>query len=147
MSVLLDTNVLTRLADPHGALRVVATAATNRLIRSGETLHIVPQNLYEFWSVATRPLGENGLGLTTARTKEIPDALRLGATLLPDSAAITTEWERLVIDYDAKGKTAHDTRLVAAMHVHQLTSLLTFNLRDFARYRGITILNPAELAK
>jgi len=30
----------------------------------GETLSIFPQNLIEFWAVATRPVANNGLGLT-----------------------------------------------------------------------------------
>ena len=36
----------------------------------GDTLFLVPQNLYEFWVVATRPLGENGLGMTVEGTEE-----------------------------------------------------------------------------
>ncbi|WP_225880323.1 hypothetical protein [Anabaenopsis elenkinii] len=33
------------------------------MIRSGgKQLHIVPQNLIEFWNVYTRPLERNGLG-------------------------------------------------------------------------------------
>ncbi|MGH9960699.1 MAG: hypothetical protein ACREBC_26855, partial [Pyrinomonadaceae bacterium] len=35
-----------------------------RLRKTGEELCIVPQNLIEFWAVATRPLAENGLELT-----------------------------------------------------------------------------------
>jgi len=29
----------------------------------GKELHIVPQNLVELWVAATRPFGENGLGM------------------------------------------------------------------------------------
>ena len=33
----------------------------------GDTLWVVPQALYEFWVVATRPTTVNGLGFTVAR--------------------------------------------------------------------------------
>jgi len=35
--------------------------------------------------------------------------------------------------------------LVAAMHVHGVTHLLTLNVRDFARYPGITVVHPQTL--
>ena len=44
------------------------------------------------------------------------------------------------------GRNAHDPRLVAAMVVHGLTHLLTFNAGDFARYPGLTVLDPATVA-
>jgi hypothetical protein len=43
------------------------------------------------------------------------------------------------------GKKAHDARLVAAMLAHGLSRLLTFNVSDFARYPGITVLEPAQV--
>ena len=55
--ILLDTNLLTRLTrtdHPHG---LVARRAVHALLRRGERVVIVPQNLYEFWAVATRRPG------------------------------------------------------------------------------------------
>jgi hypothetical protein len=43
------------------------------------------------------------------------------------------------------GKNGHDARLVAAMMVHGLTHLLTFNVQDFRRYPGITAVTPADV--
>ena len=37
---------------------------------------------------------------------------------------------------------AHDARLVAAMSVHGINHLLTFNIADFKRYPAITVLSP-----
>lgn len=147
MSVLLDTNILTRLADPASAHAADAAASVSLLLSRGETLHLVPQNLYEFWVVATRPVADNGLGMTTPQAKAKLDALRAATVLLADNAAVTTEWERLVLQYGAKGKSAHDARLVAAMLVHDVKQILTFNARDFARYPDVTPLDPALLAK
>ena len=61
---------------------------------------------------------------------------------MADSDAIFPEWERLVLQYRVSGKQAHDARLVAAMNVHNLTQLLTFNTSDFKRFTGITAVNP-----
>jgi hypothetical protein len=35
--------------------------------------------------------------------------------------------------------------LVAAMHVHAVPHLLTFNAADFRRYLGITALHPQDI--
>jgi hypothetical protein len=66
-------------------------------------------------------------------------------TLLPDTRALLPEWERLVTASGVTGKNAHDARLVAAMIVHGVTHLLTFNVADFSRYSGIIVLNPASV--
>jgi hypothetical protein len=44
------------------------------------------------------------------------------------------------------GRNAHDARLVAAMTVHVVTHLLTVNTADFARYLGVTALEPAAIS-
>jgi predicted nucleic acid-binding protein len=65
--------------------------------------------------------------------------------LLPDTPAIYPAWERLVVQYQVSGKSAHDARLVAAMQVHRLTGILTFDRTGFARYAGIEVLHPADV--
>jgi len=67
--ILLDTNLLTRMTRSHQPQAGMARAAIQTLLGRGELLVLVPQNLYEFWVVATRspgapPAGSNGLGMT-----------------------------------------------------------------------------------
>jgi hypothetical protein len=50
-----------------------------------------------------------------------------------------------VSHYAVSGKNAHDARLVAAMHIHRLGQLLTFNCADFHRFPGITVLSPDQV--
>ena len=38
---------------------------------------------------------------------------------------------------------AHGGRLVAAMRLHGVSHLITFNVRDFRRYDGLTLIDPA----
>lgn len=82
--------------------------------------------------------------MTTAEAHaEQTKALSLFA-LLPDTAAVFPEWQRLVVQHDTKGRSAHDARLVAAMNVHGVGHVLTFNGTDFTRYPGVTALDPTS---
>jgi predicted nucleic acid-binding protein len=145
MAVLVDTNVLLRLLQPRNPQAPIAERAVDSLRRRGEILCLASQNLVEFWAVATRQLTENGLGLTIEQAAAELNALRLFFTLLPE-APLQAEWERLITNYRVSGKTTHDARLVAAMLVHGMDSILTFNQQDFLRFGGITVLDPATVA-
>jgi len=145
MTVLVDTNILGRMAEPGHPHHRPALDATTALWQRGDTLCVVPQVLYEFWVTATRPTAANGLGLSAAEAAAELARVKGLFTFLPDSAAIYPEWERVVTLYQVTGKNAHDARLVAAMAVHGLTYLLTFNTADFARFPGVTALDPASV--
>jgi predicted nucleic acid-binding protein len=66
--------------------------------------------------------------------------------LLPDTPGIYPVWEDLVFRYQVAGKPAHDARLVAAMKVHGITSILIFDKSGFSRYAGIQVVHPDEVA-
>jgi predicted nucleic acid-binding protein len=145
MTVLLDSNILLRLAQATHPMHATAQRAVTSLQRNGQRLHIVSQNVYEFWVVATRPIAVNGLGLTATETDAELTRLQSLFPLLHDLAGIFAEWHRLVVTHNVLGKNAHDARLVAAMVVHGITQLLTFNTGHFSRYPGITALDPATV--
>lgn len=106
---------------------------------------IVPQNLYELWTVATRPASSNGLALTPEQAGRVLTRIEQLLVLLRDTSAIYDEWRRLVSTHATSGKASHDARLVAAMNVHGIDHVLTFNIDDFKRYTGITVLDPGEV--
>jgi predicted nucleic acid-binding protein len=141
MPYLIDTNILIYLATPSHPNHSAAFVSTERLIRS-DIPYILPQNIIEFWGVATRPAEKNGLGMTTAQAEGEVIRLKNLFRLLPDSPLIYPEWEKLVIQYGVMGKQVHDARLVAAMFVHGITHILTFNVGDFKRFLGISIVSP-----
>jgi predicted nucleic acid-binding protein len=145
MSYLVDTNVLVRLVQPRNPQQTEADRALRLLQRQTESLGIIPQNLIEFWAVATRPAVNNGLNLTVDESAQQINKLKGLFAVLPDTPDIFSEWERIVIEYRVSGKQAHDARLVAAMLVHNLTHLLTFNDGDFKRFNEITVVNPRSL--
>jgi predicted nucleic acid-binding protein len=143
--LLLDTNVLLRTLQVRHPQYETVARALETLPRQGFDLHIVPQNLTELWVVATRPPSQNGLGLSVAGATTELMRLKAMFPLLPDTPAIYPTWERLVTQYQVSGKPAHDARLVAAMQVHGLTTILTFDRTGFSRYAGIQALDPAAV--
>jgi hypothetical protein len=66
-------------------------------------------------------------------------------TVYDDIPNIFAEWENLVLKHNVSGKNVHDTRLVAAMLTHNITHLLTFNVKDFKRFSEITTVEPQNV--
>lgn len=108
-------------------------------------LYFTPQNISEFWNVATRPMQQNGLGLPHELVMAELYVIEEILTLLPESPGIYGEWKRLVALHKVTGAKVYDARLVAVMNIYGVKSILTFNIADFARYATIDVLNPFEL--
>lgn len=125
-------------------LQAAARQTIKRLLRSNTELCVTPQNLIELWNVCTRPLRDNGFGKSIAATERYCRFLESVAVILPESPSLFTHWRNLVIEYQVNGKQVHDARLVAAMHIHRVPAILTFNAKDFKRYRFIEALCPQE---
>lgn len=145
--MLLDTNILARLAQPQHLHHTRARDAVRLLLEQNEELFVVPQNLYEFWVVATRPVGENGLGMATSEAMEELRQIKRLFVLLLDERGIFPEWEQIINVHDVKGRMAHDARLVAAMRRHGLSDLLTFNATHFTRFSDIRVITPENVVQ
>ncbi len=145
MNYLVDTNILLRLVDTGHAMHQEALDAVKLLGLRGHKLHIVPQNFYEIWVVCTRPKIVNGLGKTAAEIMSELIHLRAFFHWLDDIPLVYGVWEHLVSSIPIIGKNGHDARFVAAMTVHGLTHILTFNIQDFRKYPGITAVSPADI--
>ena len=145
MRILIDTNVLCRLAERGHPHHVVAESAVTKLHDDQHELCLVPQVLYEYWVVVSRPVAENGLGIPPSEVDKIIDLWLDRFTLFRDERGVFSIWRELVRQHEAKGKSAHDARLVAAMKRHNLEHLLTFNVADFRRYVGIDVLDAKSI--
>ena len=145
MSILVDTNILLRSAQPTHNLSPLATRAVSGLMKAGETIYFCSQNIAEFWNVATRPSDRNGLGFTPEEAWQEVRSIEALLTLLPDSPGIYTEWKRLVNAYEVRGVSVFDARLVAVMKVYGVDQLLTFNADDFKRYGDLNVVHPSSL--
>jgi predicted nucleic acid-binding protein len=147
VDLLVDTNILLRAIQIAHPQYSTAVEALEYLKARGDRLYVLPQILYEFWVVCTRPTGTNGLGLTAAEAfRELKRAQSL-FLLLPETPLTYVEWEKLVISHAVLGKQAHDARIAAAMRVSGLTHVLTFNENHLNRYPGIRVVKPAELTR
>jgi predicted nucleic acid-binding protein len=146
--ILLDTNVLGRMTDSTDPQCAVTRRAMHDLLAKEERLIIVPQNLYEFWAVATRragapPAGQNGLGMTPDQASQWLRFFQRRFTLLHDREELLARWQELVSTHGIKGLRSYDARLVAAMQSYGITRLLTFNIDDFKGF-PIAMVDPAS---
>jgi predicted nucleic acid-binding protein len=145
MRVLVDRNILLRSAQPNHPLCYQATRAVSKLLRQNDSVFFCPQNIAEFWNVATRPADRNGLGFSHEEALQEVTGIEESLILLPDVPAIYAAWKRIVHDHKVQGVKVYDARLVAVMSVYAVESILSFNSADFKRYDIVTALHPASL--
>jgi predicted nucleic acid-binding protein len=136
---LLDSNILIRWVERTDADYALVRSALDSLSKRGDALCYTSQNLAEFWNACTRPADRNGFGLTPQETDRRARLIETKLHLLPDSLAVHQEWRKLLVSHNVSGVQVHDARLVAAMSVHRVKRILTFNDRDFGRYTDIGI--------
>ncbi len=134
-----DTNVLLRFAYRPDPQHAGVLSAIRKLKNGGNEIYILPQNCVEFWNVCTRPTSRNGFGLSIQQANHSLRLVERIFPLLPDNARVHQEWRKLVLSFGVSGVQVHDARIVAAMLVHQVAHILTFNTLDFARYSSIGI--------
>jgi predicted nucleic acid-binding protein len=106
---------------------------------------VLPQNLCEFWVLATRPKKENGLGLSPTEAEAHLAKFESSFLFKADNATVYSNWRQLVTQHGVSGKNAHDARIAAALITHGITHLVTFNQDHFKRFAAIKALLPTEL--
>ncbi|MGB9147818.1 MAG: type II toxin-antitoxin system VapC family toxin [Acidobacteriaceae bacterium] len=143
---LIDSNILIRWVKPDDRDYPLVNSVIEGLIRQRGRLCYTSQNLAEFWNACTRPPGRNGYGLSTNEADLRARVIENTLDILDDGPAVHREWRRLIVAYRVSGVQVHDARLVAAMHVHGVKRILTFNGRDFTRYPTVEALHPQSLA-
>lgn len=142
MDHLADTNILVRAIEPDHPSSKHARNALKALRRRGDRVCVTSQNVVEFWSVCTRPISSNGLGLSIRQTAHHVARIEGLFHFLPELPAIYEEWRRIVEAHGVSGMQVFDARLAAAMNVYGIKSILTFNLADFKRFSGIEVVHP-----
>src|SRR5208282_986302 len=138
---LVDTNILLRITRRSDPNHQAADNALVRLAGQGASLHYTHQNVAELWNAMTRPIDRNGFGLTVTEAEREVRAIEAGMSLLPDGEPVYRRWRRLIVEYGVSGVQVHDARLAAAMYVHQVKHILTFNVADFGRFEGLIALH------
>jgi predicted nucleic acid-binding protein len=144
-SCLVDTNILLRASRKTDPQYKIVSDALMWLVEQGTILFYTFQNIAECWNAMTRPIARNGLGLTANEAEQEVAAIEAGMRLLSDSDAVYREWRQIVVRHKVFGVQVHDARLAATMYVHGVRYILTLNVADFSRFRGITALHPADV--
>src|ERR1700682_4260213 len=114
-AILTDTNILLRALYPEHPQYASAEKALASLRLRNETICIAPQNLIEFWTVATRPRDANGLGMAPVRAASEMATLRRFFRLLPATPDVLEAWQGIVVSLGISGKHTHDAHLIAMM--------------------------------
>jgi len=144
-SCLLDTNVLLRISRQSDPEQRLVHHALDELSAQDTVFYYTHRNIAELWNVMTRPIARNGLGLSVAKAEQEVIAIERGMDLLPENEFVYREWRRLLLQYSISGVQVYDARLVAAMHVHEVRTILTLNVPDFQRFADINVMHPADV--
>ena len=144
---LIDSNVLIRWVQPGDSNFSVCSASIKHLERNGDSPCYVSQNIGEFWNALTRPANRNGYGLSPDSADTLAAIVEHSFRLLPDDLAVHETWRKLLVTHRVSGTQVYDARIAAAMHVHGIKRILTFNTKDFTRFSEIEAVHPADLAR
>ena len=143
---LVDSNILLRWVKPDHVDYPRIVVATDVILRHEGVLCYTSQNVAEFWNACTRPVDRNGYGLSPQATDHRARFFEGKLRLLVDSLAVHEEWRKLLVTHSVSGVQVHDARLVAAMGVHGVQRILTFNDKDFTRYSNIQAVHPRNIS-
>ncbi len=143
---LVDSNVLLRWVKPDHNEHPIIVAGTDAILRRDGILCYTSQNVAEFWNTCTRPADRNGYGLSPEETDQRASFFEEKPRLLPDNLAVHEEWRKILVTHSVSGIQVHDARLVAAMRVHGVRRILTFNDKDFTRYADIEAVHPRNIS-
>ncbi len=145
MKYLLDTNILLRYAETKHPHHEIARDAIHVLQNRDAELAITPQVVYEYWVVVTRPLAQNGIGMTSAEAHAAIEEWLDTLSFLTDSQQIFSLWLDLVTQHQVLGKKAHDARLAATAIYYECDGIVTFNAPDFQRFAPLKTLTPEQV--
>jgi predicted nucleic acid-binding protein len=144
MGTLIDTGVLLRAFDAGSQYYRPIRQALRKLLDKGEPLTVTVQNMAEFWNVATRPVKDNGQGLSADRVKRRIAVIERLCDVVAEDAVSYEHWKRLVESLGVSGVKVHDARLVSVMLRSGIKRILTLNDGDFRRYisEDIEVITP-----
>lgn len=138
--ILLDTNILTVSKQSGHADFKKVTNCLQQLITGNDELIICPQNLYEFFVAATRPVDKRGLGLSRSKALWEIQNLQDTYSFMNDPENLFIQWQQILEKYETTGKQGHDARFIAFMIASGINKFYTLNLSDFNRYSDIITL-------
>ena len=142
----LDTNILLAACDLARTTHLDCLRVITETGASGRHPVTSLQVFREFMVVATRPLENNGLGLTSLEAIENIKEFRHFCAVLEPQPAEWQHLERLVATLELKGKRIHDANIAATMLSSGIEWLTTDNPTDFNGIDEIKLLTSKQCA-
>ena len=140
-----DTNVLLAATDESRQLHSEALKLLAGNVSRDKRLAASGQVIREYLVVATRPIENNGLGLSAAEAEANVSEFSRRLELYDETEAVSKLLRQLATTHNLHGKRLHDANIVATMAVHGIRSLLTENGADFAPFNDITIVSIPDV--
>src|SRR5690606_21126553 len=106
-----DTNVLLAATDTSRSTHLAALELWQHFPQEGIRLAFSGQVLREYAVVATRPIANNGLGLSLTHTMDNLRSFRSRCDFLPETELVSRLWSEMVVAYRVQGKRQHDVNI------------------------------------
>ena len=145
-SLFVDTNVLLTATDESRQLHSEALNLLSGIVNRDKRLAASGQIVREYLVVATRPIENNGLGLSVTDAEANVTAFLRYLDLYDETEEVSRRLRRLATTHNLRGRRIHDANIVATMSVHGIHTLLTQNGPDFAPFNEIAILAIPDVA-
>jgi len=145
-SLFVDTNVLLTATDESRQMHSEALNLLSGITNWGKRLASSGQVVREYLVVATRPIENNGLGLSVADAEANVVRFLRHLDLYDETEEVSVRLRQLAMTHNLRGKRIHDANIVATMMVHRIRTLLTQNGTDFAPFSDdITIVTIPDV--
>jgi predicted nucleic acid-binding protein len=143
--ILVDTNILVRLADEADPDYKTTHQAIAACWRRGRKLLVADQALQEFWVVATRPVTNNGLGMSPDQTDQFLNHFARAFIRIADPPGLFDAWRSPVNAHAIRSIRSYDARFIAFVQMAKLNGFMTYNLEHFSNF-SVRLVNPKDPA-
>ncbi len=144
--VFLDTNVLLCASDTSRKQHADALALISGAAAGGIQLFVSGQVLREYLIVATRPIRQNGLGMSPEEGLGNVELIKNRTGLAEEGRDVSEQLGQLVSRHGLRGKRIHDAGIAATMACAGIEILVSENRGDFEGIESIRILDIARTA-
>ena len=137
---LVDTNVLLEATDEGRRFHAQAQSLFRNAFDDGVDLFLGTQVLREYLVVATMPIENNGLGMTTELALDNIKLFQKRVSLVAETlqaGELFVEWAG---KYRIRGKRLHDLQILATASVAGMHALVTANEKDYPESTPLTII-------
>lgn len=138
--VLVDTNVLLEATDEGRRFHAQALALFEKAAHDGIDLYLGTQVIREYLVVATRPVANNGLGMTTQKALENIQCFQQRTSRVAETLAAGEKFVEWAAKFAIRGKKLHDLQILATASVAGMHALITANERDFPKPSPLAII-------